>query len=244
MPSYLVETYLARGQVGERTARERRARAAAEELTRERTRVRFDHSIHVPDDEICFFVFEAPSSRDAATRRGARRPRSASASSRRSRSERSSNEVEMGLGSRARRRARGHLLRRHRPGDARLRGSRARRWRRRRTETSHCHVHTVPASWDEPIKTKATRTSTSSRTRGPARAAGHPDHRLAHASGPELRDRHAGHHHRLRRRRPELHAARLHGEARRTTRSSIQATATSMSSATNRVRLRGPSRCS
>lgn len=67
MPSYLVETYLPRGQVGERTARERRARAAAEELTRGRTRVRFDHSIHVPDDELCFFVFEAPSSRDAVT---------------------------------------------------------------------------------------------------------------------------------------------------------------------------------
>jgi hypothetical protein len=36
------------------------------ELTREGTRVRFDRSIHVPEDEICFFVFDAPSSRDAA----------------------------------------------------------------------------------------------------------------------------------------------------------------------------------
>ena len=66
MPSYLVETYLARGLLHERAARERRARSAAEELTRELTRVRFDHSIHVPEDEICFFVFEAPSSSDAA----------------------------------------------------------------------------------------------------------------------------------------------------------------------------------
>ena len=66
MPSYLVETYLARGHAGERAARERRARSAAEELTRESTRVRFDHSIHVPEDEICFFVFDAPSGRDAA----------------------------------------------------------------------------------------------------------------------------------------------------------------------------------
>jgi hypothetical protein len=66
MPSYLVETYLARGQAGERAARDRRARSAAEELTQERTRVRFDRSIHVPEDEICFFIFEAPSSRDAA----------------------------------------------------------------------------------------------------------------------------------------------------------------------------------
>jgi hypothetical protein len=66
VPSYLVETYLARGQAGERTARERRARAAADELTRERTPVRFERSIHVPEDEICFFVFDASSSREAA----------------------------------------------------------------------------------------------------------------------------------------------------------------------------------
>ena len=66
MPSYLVETYLARGQAGERTARERRARSAAEELTKERTRVRFECSIHVPEDEICFFVFDAPSGGAAA----------------------------------------------------------------------------------------------------------------------------------------------------------------------------------
>jgi len=66
VPSYLVETYLARGHAGERTARERRARSAAEELTDGRTRVRFDRSIYVPEDEICFFVFDAPSGRDAA----------------------------------------------------------------------------------------------------------------------------------------------------------------------------------
>ena len=66
MPRYLVETYLARGQAGERTARERRARSAAEELTKERTRVRFECSIHVPEDEICFFVFDAPSGGAAA----------------------------------------------------------------------------------------------------------------------------------------------------------------------------------
>jgi len=61
VPSYLVETYLARGHAGERAARERRARSAADELTH----VSFDHSIHVPEDETCFFVFDAPSSRDA-----------------------------------------------------------------------------------------------------------------------------------------------------------------------------------
>jgi hypothetical protein len=66
MPSYLVETYLPRGRAGERTARTRRARTAAANLTREGTRVRFERSIHVPEDEICFFVFEAPTSSDAA----------------------------------------------------------------------------------------------------------------------------------------------------------------------------------
>jgi hypothetical protein len=66
VPSYLVETFLPRGAAGERTARERRARSAAEELTRQGTRVRFDHSLHVPEDEICFFVFDARSGREAA----------------------------------------------------------------------------------------------------------------------------------------------------------------------------------
>jgi hypothetical protein len=66
MPSYLVETYLARAQAGERTARERQARSAAAELTRQDARIRFDRSIHIPEDEICFYVFDAPSSRDAA----------------------------------------------------------------------------------------------------------------------------------------------------------------------------------
>ena len=66
MKRYLVETYLARGATAERAAQERRARSAAEELTRDSRRVRFDRSIHVPEDEICFFVFDAPSSRDAA----------------------------------------------------------------------------------------------------------------------------------------------------------------------------------
>lgn len=66
MPSYLVETFLARGNAGERAASEARARSAAEEMTRAGTCVRFDGAIHVPEDEICFFVFGAPSSREAA----------------------------------------------------------------------------------------------------------------------------------------------------------------------------------
>lgn len=66
MPSYLVETFLARGAAGERQARERRAGLAAQALTLEGTSVRFVGSIHVPEDELCFFTFEAPSGREAA----------------------------------------------------------------------------------------------------------------------------------------------------------------------------------
>ena len=66
MPSYLVETYLARGRAGARAGRERRARSAAEKLTHGDKRVCFERSIYVPEDVICFFVFDAPSSRDAA----------------------------------------------------------------------------------------------------------------------------------------------------------------------------------
>lgn len=66
MPSYLVETYMARGQARHRAARDERARSAAAELTAGRTRVRFDRSIYVPEDEICFFVFAATSARHAA----------------------------------------------------------------------------------------------------------------------------------------------------------------------------------
>jgi hypothetical protein len=66
VPSYLVETFLARGAAGKRQAREQRARSAAEAMTREGTRVGFEGSIHVPEDEICFFTFAAPSGREAA----------------------------------------------------------------------------------------------------------------------------------------------------------------------------------
>jgi hypothetical protein len=66
MPSYLVETFLPRGATGERQARDRRARAAADDMARTGARVRFIGSIHVPEDEICFFTFDAPSGRDVA----------------------------------------------------------------------------------------------------------------------------------------------------------------------------------
>ena len=66
MPSYLVETYLARADTRDRSARERRARSAADELTWKGVRVHYERSIHVPEDELCFFVFTAPCGGDAA----------------------------------------------------------------------------------------------------------------------------------------------------------------------------------
>jgi hypothetical protein len=64
--SYLVETFLARCADAERSVREARARSAADELTRAGTPVRFAGVIHVPEDEICFFVFDAQSSQEVA----------------------------------------------------------------------------------------------------------------------------------------------------------------------------------
>jgi hypothetical protein len=66
MPSYLVETYLPRSHAGERDEFVTRARTAAAELTRAGTHVRFGGVIHVPEDETCFYVFDAPTSAAAA----------------------------------------------------------------------------------------------------------------------------------------------------------------------------------
>jgi hypothetical protein len=66
MPSYFVETYLAKGLPGERDSRDRRARSAAQQLTCDDVEVRFERSIHLPEDELCFFIFAAPTSRIAA----------------------------------------------------------------------------------------------------------------------------------------------------------------------------------
>jgi len=66
MPSYLVETFLARCHAGAREAGEVRARSAVEALRRDGVRVGFDEVIHVPEDETCFFVFVAGSPAEAA----------------------------------------------------------------------------------------------------------------------------------------------------------------------------------
>ena len=66
MPSYLVETFLARCHAEARVASEARVRSAVEALKRGGVRVGFDGVIHVPEDETCFFVFVAGSRAEAA----------------------------------------------------------------------------------------------------------------------------------------------------------------------------------
>jgi hypothetical protein len=66
MPSYLIETYLARCADGKRAACEEQARSAADEAARAGASVSFDGSIHVPEDEQCFFVFAASTAEEAA----------------------------------------------------------------------------------------------------------------------------------------------------------------------------------
>jgi len=66
MQGYLVETYTAGVDPRQQASWERFARSAAEDLTTRGTDVRFIRAFHVPEDEISFFVFDAPSRRDAA----------------------------------------------------------------------------------------------------------------------------------------------------------------------------------
>ena len=61
MPSYLVEVYLPRSRPQEAGVIGSRARAAAEELSREGTPVRYVRTTFLPDDETCFHLFEAAS---------------------------------------------------------------------------------------------------------------------------------------------------------------------------------------
>lgn len=61
MPSYLVEVYGGTLHSEELPEAIRRARVAAAELTRQGTPVRLLGSIAVPDDEMCFYLYEGPS---------------------------------------------------------------------------------------------------------------------------------------------------------------------------------------
>lgn len=61
VPSYLVESYLARSRADDAAAAGRRAGAAAEQLTNEGTPVTYVRTTFLPDDETCFHVFDAGS---------------------------------------------------------------------------------------------------------------------------------------------------------------------------------------
>jgi hypothetical protein len=61
VPRYLVEAYVPRSQVQEAEAARHRARAAAEQLSREGTAVRHVRTTFLTDDETCFHVFDTAS---------------------------------------------------------------------------------------------------------------------------------------------------------------------------------------
>lgn len=61
MPTFLLEAYLPRSRAQEARAAGKRARAAAEELSREGTAIRYVRTTFLPEDETCFHLFEAGS---------------------------------------------------------------------------------------------------------------------------------------------------------------------------------------
>lgn len=73
MGEFLVELYVSRTDGDSVERRAARARAAAEDLTREGAPVRFLRSIFLPEDETCLFLYEASSAADVreAARRAA-----------------------------------------------------------------------------------------------------------------------------------------------------------------------------
>jgi hypothetical protein len=71
VPEFLVELYVPRDDSAAAARGAARARLAGEELTLEGTPVRYLRSIYVPEDETCFYLYEAASVADvrAAARR-------------------------------------------------------------------------------------------------------------------------------------------------------------------------------
>ena len=73
MRSYLVEAYVARASQRDLSRLAARARVAASEVSAEGAPVRYVRSLLVPEDDICFHVFEGASAEAvwAASRRAA-----------------------------------------------------------------------------------------------------------------------------------------------------------------------------
>lgn len=61
MTEFLLEVYVSPGDSGSAELDVARARAAAEQLTREGTPIRYVRSIFVPEEETCFHMYEAAS---------------------------------------------------------------------------------------------------------------------------------------------------------------------------------------
>jgi Nickel responsive protein SCO4226-like len=73
MAEYILELYVSRSDPETVAAGAERARVSAEELTAEGTPVRYVRVIFVPEDETCFFLYQAHSAdavREAAARAG------------------------------------------------------------------------------------------------------------------------------------------------------------------------------
>jgi hypothetical protein len=64
MAEFLVELYVSRGNTEAVRRGAKRARAAAEELAGEGRLVRFVRSLFVPEDETCFYFYEAATAAD------------------------------------------------------------------------------------------------------------------------------------------------------------------------------------
>jgi len=64
MPEFLLELYVSRGDGDAVERKARSARVAALELTREGRSVQYVRSIFVPEDETCFFLYEAETAGD------------------------------------------------------------------------------------------------------------------------------------------------------------------------------------
>jgi hypothetical protein len=82
MPEFLVELYVSRTDPAAVERRAERARLAADQLSREGTPVRYVRSLFVPEDETCFFLYEAARAEDveeAARRASLRFERAAAA---------------------------------------------------------------------------------------------------------------------------------------------------------------------
>jgi hypothetical protein len=63
---YIVEAYVPTSRTASLRNHNVRLRTAAEEMAAEGTAIRYMNTLFIPEEEICFFVFEASSPEDVA----------------------------------------------------------------------------------------------------------------------------------------------------------------------------------